>query len=584
MPSSPIIDSLDIASLRPRLAGGEIKPSEVVASVMRRIAEAGDDKVWIWRPPETDLAERAHDLESRSADRMPLYGIPFAIKDNIDVVDWPTTAGCPAYEYRAEQTAPAVQRLLDAGAILIGKTNLDQFATGLVGARSPYGTSRNPIDASYIPGGSSSGSAVAVSSGLVSFALGTDTAGSGRVPAAFNNIVGLKPTRGRLSTRGVVPACRTLDCVSVFALTTADVQTVYTVAERFDPDDPFARRAPVPDRLPIPDDLSVVRIGVPRAEDLEFFGNQEAEQLFAEAINRIESLGARTVEIDFTPFLECARLLYGGPWVAERYIVVEDLIETNPDALHPITREVIGGGATLSAADTFRACYRLAELKRQMSSLWQEVELLVTPTAGTIYTIAEVEADPITTNSNLGTYTNFMNLLDLCGLAIPAGFQSDGLPFGVTLVAPAFEEAGLFGIGAALHEAAGLSMGATGRALSESGKPAPTTRHSILLCVNGAHMSGLPLNHQLTDRGARLVRRCRTAPVYRLFALTGFDPPRPGLLRATEGHAIEVEVWEVPSAQFGSFVADIPAPLGIGKVILEDGSSTNGFLCEALAV
>jgi allophanate hydrolase len=472
--------------------------------------------------------------------------------------------------------------LVDAGAIVIGKTNLDQFATGLVGTRSPYGACGNAFDPKYISGGSSSGSGVAVAAGLVSFSLGTDTAGSGRVPAAFNNIVGLKPTKGLLSTRGVVPACRSLDCVSIFGLTAEDSRAVLAVARGFDAKDPFSRR-PRARGLP---NIADCRFGVPRSDQLEFFGNKDAEQLFGAAVEALEGLGARRVEIDFSPFVETARLLYGGPWVAERYLAIKEFFDRRAEAVYPVTREIIGGAAKYSAADGFAAQYKLEELRRRAEPVWDEIDVLVTPTAGTIYTIKEVNADPIRLNTNLGYYTNFMNLLDLAAIAVPAGFQKDGLPFGITFVAPAFSDEGLCGLGGVVHRRLVDKMGAMGVALPELGGGEAGALHGFVkLAVCGAHISGLPLNHQLTERGGRLVQTCRTAPRYRLYALSGFSPPRPGMVRVESGGvAIEVEVWALPTESVGSFVDGIPPPLGIGTVELESGELVRGFVCEGYAV
>jgi allophanate hydrolase len=502
-------------------------------------------------------------------DPAPLRGLTFAIKDNIDLAALPTTAACPDFEYTPSASAPVVQRLIDAGAIPLGKTNLDQFATGLVGVRSPYGVPVNPYGAAYIPGGSSSGSAVAVAAGLCDFALGTDTAGSGRVPAAFNNLVGLKPTRGLLSTRGVVPACRTLDCVSVFTRSIADVAEVLAVAAAFDPEDPYSR----PAAPPVIDETWPPRIGVPLPNQLEFFGNTDAAKLFADSIARLQSLGAKIVEVDFAPFLEAARLLYEGPWVAERYAAIRQFIEQKPDSLHPVTRKIIEGAKSLTATSAFDATYKLAALRRRAEAVWSDIDVLLTPTAGTIYTIAEVEADPIRLNSNLGYYTNYLNLLDLCAVAVPAGFLPNKMPWGVTLVAPAFCDDRLLRLGARfLGEPAPL------RALPAAGR-------TVKLAVCGAHLSGLPLNWQLTQLGAKLDRTARTSPNYKLFALPGTTPPKPGLVRVTEGGApVEVEVWDVPVSGYGHFVSNIPAPLGIGTITLENGSSVQSFLCEVSAV
>jgi len=572
---------LDLARLRAGYHARTLRPTDVVEGVLDRIARRGDDKVWIHRVPRATLMDQARRLEAASPDSLPLYGVPFAIKDNIDLAGQPTTAACPEFAYTPPASATVVQRLVDAGAIPIGKTNLDQFATGLVGTRTPYGACVNPFDPDYLAGGSSSGSAVAVAAGLVTFALGTDTAGSGRVPAAFNNLVGLKPTRGLLSNRGVVPACRSLDCVSIFTLTVADALDVLAVAQGFDPSDPFSRET----TARAGPDLEQFNFGVPAARDLKFFGDKESARLFAAFLKRLEELGGTEVEIDFRPFVETARLLYEGPWVAERYLAVRELIERRPEVLHPVTRDVIGRGAKPTALDAFDAYYHLKALQRATAAVWKEIDFLALPTAGTIYRIAEVDADPIRLNSNLGYYTNFVNLLDLSGLALPAGFRADGLPLGATLLAPAFQEDSLGALGMRIQRAYSLPMGATGIALPDmdSRAPAPARAGTVRLAVCGAHMAGLPLNRELVERGARFLREAHTAPLYRFFALEGFSPPRPGLVRAEPGHAIPVEVWEVPAVAFGSFVDGIPAPLGIGTVELEDGETLRGFLCEHYA-
>jgi allophanate hydrolase len=579
-------DPLDIAALKARYASGALRPPAVVAGILERIARRGKDPTWISLVPRAELEARAAELERHAPAGLPLYGIPFAIKDNIDWRGLPTTAACPEFAYLPDASATVVRRLFAAGAILVGKTNLDQFATGLVGVRSPYGVPANSFDPRYIPGGSSSGSAVAVAAGLVSFSLGTDTAGSGRVPAAFNNIVGLKPTRGLLSARGVVPACRSLDCVSIFGLTAADTAAVLRVAQGFDPADPFSRRALPPARA-LPRSFAGLRFGVPREDQLEFFGSFETPRLFEQMLERLSGMGAERVTVDFAPFLETARLLYEGPWVAERYVAIREFIERKPKALHPVTAAIIGGAKRFSANDAFSAYYRLQALRRQTAPVWDAIDILVTPTAGTIYRLEELEAEPVKLNANLGYYTNFMNLLDLAAIAVPAGFQRNGLPFGVTLVAPAFNDEVLCSLGEIAHRAAVKTMGATGLPLPAVTDAAFPGGHVIQVAVCGAHMSGLPLNHQLTERGARLASKARTAPSYRLFALTNFEPPRPGLIRdgrnANAGGPIEVEVWEMPASAFGGFVDGIPAPLGIGTVKLEDGQQVKGFLCEAHA-
>jgi allophanate hydrolase len=458
MPMTTNASSLEIASLRGAFIGGAISAGQLADQVLARIARSDDPAIWISRASENAVRARVRELDDEAAAepgsvaRLPLFGIPFAVKDNIDVAGMPTTAGCPAFAYTPAETAPVVARLQAAGAVFLGKTNLDQFATGLVGTRSPYGVPRNPFDARFIPGGSSSGSAVAVASGLVSFALGTDTAGSGRIPAAFNNLVGLKPTRGLLSMRGVVPACRSLDCVSVFALTAQDASAVFDVAAFFDPDDPLAR---TPDAAVAPRFGSQFRFGVPRSSDLEFFGNKEGAALFASAIGILETAGGTRVEISFAPFRDTGRLLYGGPWVAERLHATQTLLRDNPKAMLPVTREIIEEGHRYSALDAYRAQYELAALRRATEAEFRAVDVLLLPTAGTIYETAAIAAEPLRLNTNLGCYTSFVNLLDLAAIALPAGFGENGLPFGISLMAPAFRDSALLDLGTRLQQVAG---------------------------------------------------------------------------------------------------------------------------------
>jgi allophanate hydrolase len=471
----------------------------------------------------------------------PLSGMRFAIKDNIDYAGVPTTAGCPAYAYTPSQSAPIVERLEAAGARAVGKTNLDQFATGLVGVRSPYGACASIYNEEYISGGSSSGSAVAVASGQVDFALGTDTAGSGRVPAAFNNIVGLKPSRGLIPNDGVVPACRSLDCVSLF---TRDVDTAASVFQCIHPREATEAWGRGP-----------FRFGVLPREQREFFGDDEAAALYQQFLERLESAGGESFEIDYDPFREAASLLYAGPWVAERYAAVGQFIESHPDATHPVVRDIVLGAKKYSAAAAYEAAYKLDALRERCDEAWGPVDVYVLPTTGTIYKIKEVEADPVRLNSNLGYYTNFVNLLDLAAMAIPAGFRR-GLPFGVSLIAPAGSDWELLDLAARLQQ--------------------------VRVVVVGAHLRGQPLNRQLTERGGRFIRQCKTTPEYRLFSLRHAQPPKPGLLREPgfAGPGIEVEVWSIPTEKFGSFVALIPPPLGIGTIALEDGTSELGFICE----
>lgn len=572
--------SLDIDALREGYASGALTPPAVVGEVYRRIAEAGERPVWISLVPMAQALAKAE-----QAPKGPIHGVPFAVKDNIDVAGLPTTCACPDFAYVPGRSAAAVERLEAAGAVLIGKTNLDQFATGLVGTRTPYGIPASVFDADYISGGSSSGSAVAVAAGLVSFALGTDTAGSGRVPAAFNNIVGLKPTKGLISARGVVPACRTQDTVSIFSLTVADAVEVAAVAAAFDAEDAYSRKPSRPFAVETPP--PGLRIGVP-AGGLAFFGDDEAERLYRASAERLQRSGASIVDIDFTPFREAAGLLYAGPWVAERLAAIRTFAERNPRALHPVVGEIIQGAAALSAVDAFDGFYRLAELTRAAEAQWQSMDALLLPTTGTTYKIADVLADPIRLNSNLGAYTNFVNLTDLCALAIPAGFRPNGLPFGVTLVGRAFEDGRLAAIGDALHRALPeLRLGATAKRLdaTRSLVSAPAAAGRVAVAVVGAHLSGQPLNGQLQERSARLIRTTRTGPGYRFYALAGTTPAKPGLVFDGEGAGgIEVEIWEMDDAAFGSFVALIPPPLGIGTLTLADGSGVKGFICESHAV
>ena len=543
---------------------GLTTPREVCASMLAKAREA-DPAIWIELLDEAALERYLCHLETISPQDLPLYGIPFAIKDNIDLAGFPTTAACPEFSYVPERSAHVVQRLIDAGAIPLGKTNLDQFATGLVGVRSPYGFPANAYHPDYIPGGSSSGSAVAVARDLVAFSLGTDTAGSGRVPAAFNNLIGLKPTRGLLSTSGVVPACRTLDSVSIFTKSVAGASTVLEVVAAQDDDDPYSRAAPrdVADFLP-----DSFKFGVPA--ELEFFGDEVAERLFGDLCERLGEIGGVAEVIDFSPFLDAARLLYEGPWVAERYLATRAILDSNPDALHPVTRAIIASGADPKAHEAFAAAYRLQACKRAADAALGRVDFILTPTTGTIYTTAQVEADPIALNSNLGYYTNFMNLLDFSAVAFPAGFYPNGHPFGATAFAPAFTE--------------GLVLAAAARALGEP-VPADLPSNTVQLAVCGAHLKGLPLHPQLESLGAKFVRSCKTAPAYRFYALPGTVPPKPGLLRVAEGGSqIEIEIYALSSAAFGEFVAAIPAPLGVGKIETDDGVEVTGFLCESHAL
>lgn len=571
--------ALNLGALRELYRSREARPSEVVAEVYRRIHAGPIGPVWISLVPREIAIARARKLEADSlAAAKPLFGVPFAIKDNIDVAGVATTAGCPAYSYLPSGNATVVQTLVDAGAIPIGKTNLDQFATGLVGTRSPYGANSSVFDPRFISGGSSAGSAVAVASGLVSFALGSDTAGSGRVPAAFNNLIGLKPTRGLLSTLGLVPACRTLDCISIFTNTCHDAHTVLQAARGFDPLDPFSR-APAPGQDAAPWLAGTFRFGVPADSQLEFFGDSEAAALYGRSIAVLQSMGGEKVEIDFAPFRAAAGLLYSGPWVAERLAELRGFLGAHADEMDPTVRQIVSGAERHTAVDSFQAAYRLAELRRASEAEWARMDVLVLPTTGTIYTHQQVAADPVRLNTNLGYYTNFVNLLDLAAVAVPAGFRPSGLPFGISFIGPAFSDEALLALADLYHR----------DQTAVPGPPVELERFPpgcVALAVVGAHLSGEQLNWQLTERGARRIKSCRTAPPYRLYALDRTVPPKPGLVRddTFQGPGIEVEVWAVPDDRFGSFVADVPPPLGIGSVTLDSGETVKCFICEPYAI
>jgi allophanate hydrolase len=557
-------------------------PAETIARAYRRIREHNDPAIFIALRDEKAAVAEAEGLARKDTATLPLLGVPVAVKDNIDAADMPTTAACPAFSYRPARDATAVARLRAAGAIIIGKTNLDQFATGLVGVRSPYGIPVNPVRGDLVPGGSSSGSAVAVAAGLVPLALGTDTAGSGRVPAMLNNIVGLKPSLGLISTAGVLPACRTLDCVSVFSLTVDDAMTALKVMAAPDAGDPFSRNRPLAGMTAFPARL---RLGIPRNGQLIFFGDKHSEKAYGEALQRWTALGAELVEFDLEPFYETARLLYEGPWVAERYLVIRDLLASSPDSIHPVTREITAAGARLSAAETFSALYRLQALRGAAARSFADLDAIVLPTAPTVYSTAQVLANPIELNSRLGTYTNFVNLLDLCGLALPSAMRADGIPFGITLLAPAGKDALLASIGRTFHADTGLAVGASGVKQPALAPLDAVSGDEIVIAVVGAHLSGMALNGELQALGGRLLEESVTAPDYRLYALDT-TPPKPGMLRvdAGAGTAIKLELWALSVASFGKFVAAIPPPLSIGTIRLADGRGVKGFIVEPAAV
>lgn len=521
-------------------------------------------------------------IADQAATAGPLAGLRFAIKDNIDLADVPTTAACPAFARTPTQHAHVVERLLAAGAAAVGKTNLDQFACGLNGTRSPYGPVPNSFDARFVSGGSSSGSACVVATGEVDFALGTDTAGSGRVPAGLNNIVGIKPSKGLLSARGVVPAAQSVDCVSILARTVGTALQVLRAAQGFDAADPFSRALTL-EQSPFP---ARFRFGVP--DTLAFFGDDAAAHAFDDAVARLVAMGGTKVTIDYAPLSEAAGLLYDSALVSERYAAVRAFFdEHEADVIEPV-RTILAAGRKYSAADLVDAQIRLRALAQRAAPMWDGIDLLLVPTAPTHYTIDAMQADPVVLNRNLGSYTNFVNLLDYAAISVPSSIRADGLPFGVTLIGRCGADLQLADLGQRYHHASGLTLGATGQPLPApvavfAAAPAAST---VRVAVVGAHLSGMPLNVQLTERGATLAATTRTAPVYRLYALPGTVPPKPGMARVNvaDGMAIDVELWDMPVAQYGSFVALIPSPLGIGTIALTDGTAVQGFVCESLAL
>jgi allophanate hydrolase len=547
------------------------KPQDLLPTLLAALS--GDDPAWISLIGADALQARIAALDPSA----PLYGIPFAVKDNIDAAGLPTTCACPDFAYQPDVSAAAVARLEAAGAVVIGKTNLDQFATGLVGTRSPYGAVPNAFSADHVSGGSSSGSASVVARGLVPFALGTDTAGSGRVPAGHNNLVGFKPTRGLVSTRGLVPACRTLDCITIMALSVDDAASVIEQMQGYDAADAYSRKAAAaPTAWPARPVL-----GIPKAPN--WFGDGVAEAAYQASLSRLTSLGVDLRAIDFQPLWDVAALLYDGPWVAERYAAIEGVMRDRPETVHPVIRSIIDKARNFTAADGFKAEYRRMELARRVEGLMAGLDGLLVPTAPTLPTMAEVMSDPVGVNSRMGLYTNFVNLLDWSAIALPGGMRSDGLPAGITLIAPAWNEARLIEFGRLWQAATPWKRGASSLSLPQPEKMVDGRHGHITLAVVGAHLSGMPLNGQLTERGAVLLESTLTSAAYRLYALPGTTPPKPGLVRTGEGMPIAVELWDMPVAHYGSFVALIPPPLGIGTLELVDGRHVQGFLCEAWA-
>ena len=565
---------LGAAQIAADVNAGARSAVSVAEDVLARLAayDAVQPQAWISRfaPEAVRAAAAAVDARVKAGEKLPLAGVPFAVKDNIDVAGLETTAACPAFAYAPEQSAFVVQRLVDAGAIVLGKTNLDQFATGLVGARSPYGAPHCVFNAEYISGGSSSGSSVAVGAGLAAFALGTDTAGSGRVPAAINHLIGLKPTRGRWSSSGLVPACRSLDCITVFANDVADARLVDSVVAGFDAADSYSRAAP-----PL-ETRKDFRLGVAKASQLNFFGDAQSLALYAASVERVTAAGATQGEVDIPPLLDCAQRLYQDAFVAERLAGIRGFAKSSPGAIHPVVRGIVNGANAFSAADAFDAEYKRMDYARKASALWADVDALFLPTTPTIYRIAELLAEPVALNSNLGFYTNFVNLLDMAAIAIPAGFRENSTGFGVTLVGPAWADDYLLSL-AEKYMAAGAAFATPALALEPRAA-------KVKLAVVGAHLNGMPLHWQLTSRNARLVKACKTAPSYKLYAIANSTPPKPALVHDASGGSILVEVYELDEAAFGSFTVEVHAPLAIGNVTLEDGEVVKGFVAEPRAL
>jgi allophanate hydrolase len=562
---------LTIRALLDAYARGDTDPQRIVAATLARIDASARPEAWTLVVPTPDLQAKAASLARELAEAgpaifksKPLFGVPFAVKDNIDIAGLPTTAACPAFAYTPAETAFAVQRLIDAGAILIGKTNLDQFATGLVGTRSPHGAVRQVSHPEYVSGGSSSGSAVSVAQGIVAFSLGTDTAGSGRVPAGFNGIVGLKPSLGLVSKRGVVPACRSLDTLSIFAHDVADAWLVLQQMAAFDPLDGYSRRVASLGLLP-----DAPRLAIP--DTLEFFGDTQAADAFAATLDRLNLAPAT---FPFAPMQRTAALLYDGPWVAERRAALGGFFVTNHDDIDPTVAKVIGKADAFSAADAYDAQYELMLLKREAEALFDDIDILIVPTTPTHPTIAEVQAKPVEVNSRLGIYTNFVNLLDLCALAVPGLPRADGLPAGITLIGPSGADQRLAVLGAKFQALIDADI-----------DPLPLQEPSVTLAVVGAHLRNMPLEWQMKQAGARFIEETVTSPHYRLYALADTQPPKPGLVRTrNDGTSIAIELWDMPVRTFGAFVAAIPAPLGIGTVTTADGRIVKGFICEPAAV
>ena len=565
------LERLSARHIAQAVRSGQTTALAVIEGVIERLSayDTLQPQAWISRADGDTLRQKAREIDTRVAagEHLPLAGVPFAVKDNIDALGFETTAGCPDYAYWPPQNARLVQKALDAGAILVGKTNLDQFATGLNGSRSPYGAPRCVFNRAYISGGSSSGSAVATAAGLVAFAFGTDTAGSGRVPAAFNHLTGFKPTKGRWSTTGLVPACRTLDCISVFTEAPEDAALIDNVVSGYDPGDDFSR-----DLAKIEHPMQ--RIGV--AAQLNWCGDIHSEYLYAKALERLKQMGFDLIEIDLAPLSAAAALLYSGPWVAERTAAIKAFLKSSAGSIDPTVRSIVEGGLAVSAVETFDGIYQLAGFKRYADQMWDQIDALMLPTTPTIYRVREMLAQPFALNANLGLFTNFVNLLDMAAIAVPAGFRPNATGFGITFMGPA-------GTDRALLTLASQWGGHTTYPVPELDLTQEFRMDTIKLSVVGAHLEGMPLHWQLTSRNAKFVEKTTTAKSYKLFAMANSVPPKPALIHDEEGCAIEVEVYELDAAAFGSFVAEVPPPLAIGTVMLASGEQVKGFVAEPRA-
>jgi allophanate hydrolase len=571
---------------------GVVKAREHLIAVWQQLQSMRSapvsDTAIIYLPSLQQIQILIDQLDVMDPNRCPLWGVPFVVKDNIDIQGWPTSAACPEFTYVAIEHAAVVHALIQAGAVPIAKANLDQFATGLVGTRSPYGWVPNAFSDAHISGGSSSGSASVVARGLVPFSLGTDTAGSGRIPAAFNNLVGTKPTPGRFSMAGVVPACRSLDCVSIMTLTVADAAIVSRVLANFSDEQPQPRFH-VSIAQPIFAFPQTLRVGIP--DDLTLTDEQYAT-LFADCIDVLPSLGSvECVKINMSDLHAVAQLLYEGPWVAERLITAQTCIDYEVSGLDPIVQQIISQGQDFSALQTFSAVYRLKELAAQIESIWQKIDVMLVPSAPTLPLYSEVCADPVRVNSDLGIYTNFVNLLGWAAVATPAGFTPAGLPFGVTWLAPGGSDEALLELASRFSAKRRLPLGRHLRGATSLDHPhlpsmtEPPMLHSHRIAVVGAHLSGMPLNGQLQAVGARLSDVTTTRAHYRLYHLPNTTPPKPGLVRVDHGGAsIALEVYDVPCWAVSFFLQQIPSPLGLGKIELANGQWVTGFICEPVAL